>query len=298
MATIELGPSRAWNWLVNHIDHILVEQRIDLYRQDFNMDPLSFWQSGDAADRQGITEIKHVTGYLAYWDELRRRHPNMLIDSCASGGRRNDLETLRRAVPFIRSDYLFEPIGQQGHMYGISSWMPCTGTGTDDRQSMLSSKIFKADWVPKGKAMESDSYLFRSVMTLHLTPCYDMRNRNLNYAALRRLWQQWREVAPNYYGDYYPLTPYSLETTAWMAWQFDRPEQGEGLVQAFRRSDSPQETAIFKLSGLDPQATYLVTDIDVNQPQAVAGSELLTKGLAVSLKERSSAAVITYRRSE
>ena len=109
--------------------------------------------------------------------------PNMLIDSCASGGRRNDLETLRRAVPFIRSDYLFEPIGQQGHMYGISSWMPCTGTGTDDRKSMLSSKIFKADWVPKGEAMESDSYLFRSVMTLHLTPCYDMRNKNLNYAA-------------------------------------------------------------------------------------------------------------------
>lgn len=107
--------------------------------------------------------------------------------------------------------------------------------------------------------------------------------------------ERWRT---NYYGDYYPLTPYSLETTAWMAWQFDRPEQGEGLVQAFRRSDSPQETAIFKLSGLDPQATYLVTDIDVNQPQAVAGSELLTKGLAVSLKERSSAAVITYRRSE
>jgi alpha-galactosidase len=68
------------------------EQGIDLYRQDFNMDPLRAWRRNDAADRQGITEIKHVTGYLAYRDELRRRHPNMLIDSCASGGGRNDLE--------------------------------------------------------------------------------------------------------------------------------------------------------------------------------------------------------------
>ena len=84
----------------------------------------------DTEDRQGITEIKHVTGYLAYWDELRRRHPDMLIDSCASGGRRNDLETMRRAVPLWRSDYAFEPVGHQCMTYGISLWLPFHGTGT------------------------------------------------------------------------------------------------------------------------------------------------------------------------
>ena len=54
----------------------------------------------------------------------------MLIDTCASGGRRNDLETLRRAVPLWRSDYAFEPIGHQCMTYGISLWMPYHGTGT------------------------------------------------------------------------------------------------------------------------------------------------------------------------
>ncbi|MFI5385386.1 MAG: alpha-galactosidase, partial [Fimbriimonadales bacterium] len=86
---LDLGNPQAWTWLVEHFDKLLVDNGIDLYRQDFNMDPLSFWRGNDAPDRQGITEIKYVTGYLAYWDELRRRHPNMLIDSCASGGRRN-----------------------------------------------------------------------------------------------------------------------------------------------------------------------------------------------------------------
>ena len=62
------------------------------------MEPLGFWRGNDPPDRQGITEIRHVEGLLAYWDELRRRHPEMPIDTCASGGRRNDLETLRRAV--------------------------------------------------------------------------------------------------------------------------------------------------------------------------------------------------------
>ena len=96
-------------WITDHVDKMITEQGIDLYRQDFNIDPLRFWQQNDAEDRQGITENHHVTAYLAYWDELRRRHADMLIDSCASGGRRNDLETLRRAVPLLRSDYLFDP---------------------------------------------------------------------------------------------------------------------------------------------------------------------------------------------
>jgi hypothetical protein len=56
-------------------------------------------------DRQGMTDNLHVQGYLAYWDALRRRRPNLVIDSCASGGRRNDLETMRRAVPLHPTDY-------------------------------------------------------------------------------------------------------------------------------------------------------------------------------------------------
>jgi len=127
---LNLGNPDARRWLIQHVDKLLTEQGIDLYRQDFNIDPLSHWQKNDSEDRQGITENHHVTGYPAYWDELRRRHPNMLIDSCASGGRRNDLETMRRAVPLPRSDYIMEPVGNQGHTYGLSFWLPFQGTGT------------------------------------------------------------------------------------------------------------------------------------------------------------------------
>jgi alpha-galactosidase len=117
---LDLGNPTAWAWLVARIDGLLCSEGVSVYRQDFNMDPLSFWRAHDAADRQGITEIKHVEGYLAYWDELRRRHPGMLIDSCASGGRRDDLETMRRAVPFLRSDYCTDSDGTQCHTYGFN----------------------------------------------------------------------------------------------------------------------------------------------------------------------------------
>jgi alpha-galactosidase len=102
---LNLGDPAARQWLIDHIDNFLTKQGIDLYQQDFNFDPLDYWRNTDAPDRQGITENQYVQGYLAYWDELRRRRPGMLIDSCASGGRRNDLETLRRAGPLLRSDF-------------------------------------------------------------------------------------------------------------------------------------------------------------------------------------------------
>jgi len=65
-----LGNDTARLWLTDHISGLIAKEGIDLYRQDFNMDPLPTGGAADAADRQGITEIRHVQGYLAYWDEL------------------------------------------------------------------------------------------------------------------------------------------------------------------------------------------------------------------------------------
>lgn len=274
---LNLGNPDARRWLIEHVNRLLTDQGIDLYRQDFNIDPLSYWRKNDFDDRQGITENHYVAGYLAYWDELRRRHPNMLIDSCASGGRRNDLETMRRAVPLLRSDYIMEPIGNQGHTYGLSFWLPYQGTGTGS-----------GDLSP---------YLLRSTMVTHFTACFDVRRKDLDYDMIRRVIAQWRSYADCYFGDYYPLTPYSLDPTLWMAWQFDVPEKGHGLVQAFRRNQSVYESARFRLSGLDPQSRYVVTNLDTAETQTISGQEMLDQGLLVAIKGKPGDAVITYAKT-
>jgi alpha-galactosidase len=285
---LNLGDPDAWDWLVNHIDRLLTAQGIDLYRQDFNMDPLDFWRNNDAPDRQGISEIKHVTGYLAYWDELRRRHPDMLIDSCASGGRRNDLETMRRAVPLWRSDYAFEPTGHQGMTYGLSLWLPYYGTGT---VAVASAPYYGGGWTPV------EPYAFWSNAVPGLNCGFDMRIKEIDYAALRRLLGQWRRIADCCFGDFYPLTPYSRARDAWMAWQFDRPQAGEGVVQAFRHDESPYEMARFKLRGLQPRARYTVADMMRDTSREMSGRQLMESGLGVEIPERPGVAVITYRRA-
>ncbi len=282
---LNLGNPEAWNWLVNHIDKIITDEGIDLYRQDYNIDPLKFWRDNDTAERQGMTENKYVMGYLAYWDELLRRHPGMLIDSCASGGRRNDLETMRRAIPLLRSDYLFEPAGQQGHTYGLSLWLPIFGTGYNPSNTV--------GWGEGTGGSSYHPYMRRSNMCPANIGCFDFRVA-VDDALITKLYNEWLEVGPNYYGDYYPLTPWSVSQDNWIAWQYHRPEEGTGFVQAFRRNESQFFGATFPLRGLDTDAEYDVRNVDAEGTIRMTGKALMEEGVAIELKEKPGAAVVMY----
>ncbi|MBI2297924.1 MAG: alpha-galactosidase [Armatimonadetes bacterium] len=283
MRLLNLGHPDAWAWLTGHIDTLLTAQGIDLYRQDFNIDPLGYWLTGDTADRQGFTENQYVQGYLAWWDELIRRHPGLLIDSCASGGRRNDLETLRRAVPLLRSDYQSfsgdssYAIGNQGHTYGLSSWIPYYGQGV---------YVSPDEMVYSARSYTSPAFGF----------AVDPRRPDVDWDLYRKLVADWRALAPAYLGDFYPLLPYSLDEGAWTAWQFDLPEQGRGQVQVFRHKASDYLACAFRLRGLDPDAEYRVRDLDTGRATVHRGKELAEQGLRVEVAERPGAVVMVYER--
>ena len=98
----------------------------------------------------------------------------MLIDSCASGGRRNDLETMRRAVPLLRSDYQSfqgDPrfaTGNQGHLYGLSHCLPYFGTGV----------YYNVDQL---------LYNSRSHMGPAFAMCADVRREDIDWEKFRRV---------------------------------------------------------------------------------------------------------------
>ena len=93
-----------------------------------------------------------------------------------------------------------------------------------------------------------------------------------------------------------PLTSYSLEKTVWMAWQFDRPDLGEGMVQAFRRAESPYESARFFLRGLVPDARYTLTDLDTGNTEQLVGRTLMHEGLLITVLKRPGAPVVLYEK--
>ncbi len=295
---LNFGHPDALEWLNDRIHQVLTEEAIDVYRVDFNFDPLDHWRQNDEPERQGALENHWAQGFLAHWDEMLRRNPELLIDTCASGGRRNDLETLRRSVPLWRSDRCFEPVSMQCHSYGISFWLPYNGAAS--REYLPRPENEASFWTPDDGAPEEEinDYAFRSCMYPHIHSHYDIRHKDANYDAFRRLFSQWNKVSPNYFGDYYPLTPYTTDADAWIAWQFDRPEEGEGVVQAFRRPDAVDARQTFPLRGLDSQATYKVADLDASEPTLATGADLAERGLDIVIEESPGAAVLLYRKCD
>ena len=126
------------------------------------------------------------------------------------------------------------------------------------------------------------------------TACFDFR-AEVDDELIQRLYRQWLEVGPDYFGDYYPLTPHSLSQDSWIAWQFHRPEAGRGMVQAFRRSESHFFGGQFKLRGLAPDAKYEIQDLDSKAKNTMTGQQLMESGLQISIDQRPGAALVVYR---
>jgi alpha-galactosidase len=271
----DLGNPQALAWVTKYLSAMIAGAGIDYYRNDFNMYPLFYWRKREAADRQGIREIRYITSLYTLFDTLRQRHPNLVIDTCASGGRRIDIEMLRRALVLTRSDYLWDPVGQQCHTFGLAQWIPITGIG----------------------AASLDAYSCRSGLGSHFTLAANYTSKDpAVWASIARVFGEYRSLKPFYTGDFYPLGSYSVARDQWMAWQFDRPDLGEGLVQAFRRQDCSDETATYRLAGLQRDATYEFTDLDKHKSQPMLGAESMERGLTIRLPGKPAAAILKYKK--
>ena len=285
-----LANPEARKFLTEFMSDRITEFGLDCYRHDANISTLEFWRAADAAEdpsgnRQGITEAKWVQGLYDFWDGLLERHPNLIIDNCASGGRRIDLEAISRTLPLWISDYAGDVTGRQCHTYGISYWIPlntgggCVPMNTYDFRSTYSASV------AFGMFGNGDAPQAKSVPD------------NFPFDDVKKTLTQYRSAQKYFLGDYYPLSEYSQALDAWMAWQFHRPDLQEGLVQVFRRQKSSCETGHITFRALDPQKNYRVTNFDGGE-FTMSGKELMEQGIPVTLKERPSAAVFVYKAVE
>ena len=120
--------------------------------------------------------------------------------------------------------------------------------------------------------------------------------RELPSSAIKRQVAELRDLGHLFLGDYYPLTGYSRQDDVWVAWQFDRPDQGGGLVQAFRRSRDEQQTLELRLRNLNPAVSYSVTDLDApDRAVKMTGAGLMGEGLSASVRLLESALFVYER---
>ncbi len=262
------------------------ELSLSVYRQDCNIAPLSFWVHNDEPERSGVTEIKYINNLYRFWDTLLERFPSLLIDNCAGGGHRNDIEMLSRAVPLWRSDYQCTwdccPEANQMQNQAAAWWIPYAGIGY-------------------GPTL-GDTYSFRSAycngMTVrtweHVDPEWEFGASGEPVEWAKKYFAEYNGIRRYFAQDYYPLVPFSRENGSWCASQYHDPDTQSGVILAFRRAACPFDSVTVKLSGLDAARTYTFTDADTGAVFSASGRELMSGGLRLTIAETRGSLLLKY----
>ena len=286
---LNLGNPECRQWLTDTTCRLIQDNGIRIYRQDHNFPPLEHWRSNEPPDRQGMNENLHVQGYLRFWDDLLARNPGLWIDSCASGGRRNDLETMRRSVPLHYTDYGYgiHPV-KLGFHRTLFEWLPYF-------------KEVNLSWDMEGgerRDARLDSFAYHCGLGPMFFSCADIRRDDTDVDLMERMLALWRRASGLMLGgDYYPHTPFHHSAEEWVAWQFDSPETGRGFIQGIRLPACPDESLTIRPKALRADAVYLFENPEAGETREIPGSALIRDGFTLRLPKRA-AAIWFYRTME
>ena len=209
------------------------------------------------------------------WDELLLKYPHLIIDNCASGGRRFDIETLKRSIPFFRSDYQCNfnenPDVLQTHNAGASLYMPYLGCTTKTK---------------------NDTYAVRSAYSSSFGAAFynaifqSMDDGDFEWA--RCAMDEYKSIRHYLSRDFYNHASSVFDDTAWAIWQYHDSDTDSGIVMAFRRKRSPFDRITLSLSGISG-GEYTVRNLD-------SGESYITGGeLEIVLKEKRSSVILEYK---
>ena len=299
--TNDLGNPECLEWTLNRITKFLGEHGVDMYREDNNSDPGFAWPYKDGVEakkfgvpRAGITENKCICGHYALWDGIieycRSNGKCTFVDSCASGGGRNDIESMRRGIPLMRSD--FDRTTSAMRLSQTSTfcrWIPFHGSSTKDTVGQLDTS----------KGAGSSPYVVRA----SFLPIYNYgeeftHNKELDYDLMRRNYNEWKSVKHLLTKDIYVLTPWRHhdDKTHWTAFAYDDPDINESILLAFRMEEANEDTFTVKLPFAESGAKYELKDADSGKIWTAEGDTLNKTGLTLTLFEPKSSALIYIRR--
>lgn len=279
---VDMGDPDFVDWCFNRFSSILDKGGISLYRQDYGVNPAVIFTHPEinTEGRVGMMENRYARGYWGLWDKLIARYPDMMIDDCAAGGGRNDIDSMRRAVPLHKTDHDYSDQNDKQSMHqSLFGWLP----------------YFGACMVGPDKCGEVNPYMIQSTYAPWVAlPC-NVYAEGLDWDCLRRYTELWQELNPYYTADYYPLTAWTRGDKAWRGWEFFDPKSGSGFIQLFCPANAAEAHRAVRLKGLCEGATYELWNRETGEKVTVSASILLHEGFAVDM-EPESALTVTLRR--
>jgi len=286
-----IGDPDCYRWTVDRICKFLRENKVEMYREDNNSDPRALWNHLDSIEgenRVGITECKFIDAHYRMWDEFIACTLSIggcgFVDSCASGGGRNDLESMRRGIPLLRSDSDRTSTSLRLSMTtAFNKWIPFCGANTREKTAQLDKKGI------------TDVYTWRAsyLPALNIDSQY-VYDESQNFDMLRFGIKEWKKLKPYLLKEFYTLTPWRKEQNKgdFTAFCYFDPETDSAALLVFRQEHCPRKEITLSLPFSYSGSLYTASDEDSGEVKTV--SNLIT----VTLDEPRSAKLIWLKKKE
>lgn len=286
---IDFSNPKAVDYYIEYFTEFIKKHKIDFYRHDANIATDAYFKAKDREKRRGITEMKWVEGLYRFWDTLLENCPNLIIDNCASGGRRIDLEMMDRSVVTTRTDCVWSEEFKQSHGLGLNEWYmyhTCTRGSRLRKDTLKDFDYIIASNLGLGMMFDLSREIAFSKEEEYK---YKVPKDNYNFPAIKDALAKYRKLQPFCKYDFYPLTSYSWRDDACVAYEYYSPEEDKGLVVLIRRENCPMDRGTFELKGLKNRK------YDIEYVMGNYGLELTENKLKAEFGKKHSACCVIFK---
>jgi alpha-galactosidase len=249
------------------VSQILTDAPITYVKWDMNRHMTEVGSATLPPERQRELAHRHILGVYRVMDEITRRFPHVLFESCSGGGGRFDPGILHYMPQTWTSDDT-DAVCRLKIQYGTSVVYPASAMGAH------------VSAVPNHQVGRVTSLEMRGHVAMSGNFGYEMDLSTLSEGEKERVREQvrlYKEIRPLVQqGDMYRLkSPFEGNEAAWMFVSEDRREAVVFWFQVLAQPNAPLST--LKLKGLDPNLDYGLVDTG----DVYGGDVLMNAGVAL-----------------
>jgi hypothetical protein len=292
--TFDLGLPAAKAWAARELERIVSDYHLDMLEHDGYLvaqgssridhpaappDPATMRTYEDSGylwvEGSNSTDVSdHASkAYYEIYQQLRARHPTLLLEVCNDGGRMVDFGSAAHGDYFSITD-IYDPLSNRRAFYDASFVLP---------PAMLESYV--ASW--PAPRIENFRYLLRSGMLgwfslMQDTSQWSPEQRTearVQFALYKSVLRPLLREADVYHVAERP------DGVQWDGIEYYSARLRRGVLYAFRGSGLDEPTHRFRLQGLKPHSRYRLTfqDRGAAASQVLAGQLLMLEGVEVAL---------------
>ncbi|HII4478922.1 alpha-galactosidase [Clostridium perfringens] len=267
--TLDFSRDEVVDHIYNQIEKLLSDYNISYVKWDMNRYITECYSKDKGANLQGTVYHKYILNVYKLYDKLTTRFPNILFESCSSGGARFDQGMLYYAPQTWTSDNT-DAMERIKIQYGSSLVYPLISMGSHVSESP-NQQVFRETAL---ETRANVAYFGNLGYELDVNKLSDVEKEEIKKQI--QFYKENREVFQ--FGEFYRIkNPYNNNISAWMVKSNDEKTIILGCYKLLNHANEGKERV--KLFGLDKDGDY---KLSYPYEKEFKGDELMNVGISMN----------------